>query len=311
KACRIEQAAAQLTHTFLLLATHKFCGRTEIVMATQAQIQANRRNAQKSTGPRTAEGKAAVAKNATQHGLFARDSVVISENQAQFDALREEMFAELSPAGAMEVILANRIVSLTWRLRRAAQMQDEVIDVKIRAAINRSKPILSKSLINGQPCRLSKNTKRCYDDLALGLIAKWDFEGDRVLERLSMYSTGRLTAERRFEASLFRTMGELKKLQQARKRETSESIETEVVSYRGQDARITRGRDARDTKCAKQSQFAGSENELSAFEKKEYELLLRAAPVPNETNDLPLRTESRLLRQAPQVVKSGVGGCRY
>jgi hypothetical protein len=57
-------------------------------MATQAQILANRRNAQRSTGPKTAEGKATAAKNATKHGLFARYDVVISENQADFDGLR-------------------------------------------------------------------------------------------------------------------------------------------------------------------------------------------------------------------------------
>jgi len=257
-------------------------------MATQAEILANRHNAQKSTGPKTAEGKAASAKNAMKHGLFAQDNVVISENQAQFDALRNEMLAELAPVGAMEGMLAERIVSLTWRLRRAAQMQDEVIDVKIRAEINRSKGILSKSLITGQPCRLSKNTKRCYDDLALGLIAKWDFEGDRALERLSMY-------ERRFEASLFRTMGELKKLQDARKREKSETAETEAASDRGQDARETRGRDARDTalatECAKQSQSGEGQNELSAFEKRKYELLLGAAPRRNKANHLQQNAE--------------------
>ena len=220
-------------------------------MATQAQILANQSNAQKSTGPRTAEGKAAVARNATKHGLFARKDVVISENQADFDALRDDMLAELGPVGAVEGILAERIVSLAWRLRRAARMQDEVIDVRIKDEINCSRPILSKSLVTGQPCRLSKNTKRCYDDLVLGVIAKWDFEGDRVLERLSMY-------ERRFEASLFRTMGELKKLQEARKQKQSETAETEAANYRGQDARVTRGRDARGTECAKQSQCVGS-----------------------------------------------------
>ncbi|MBN2313220.1 MAG: hypothetical protein JXM79_04780 [Sedimentisphaerales bacterium] len=246
-------------------------------MATQAQLLANRHNAQQSTGPRTAEGKATVAQNATKHGLFARKDVVISENQAEYDALRDEMLRELYPVGAMEAILAERIVSLTWRLKRAAQMHDVVIDVRIKDEINCSRPILSKSLMTGQPCRLSKNTKRCYDDLVLGVIAKWDFEGNRVLERLSMY-------ERRFEASLFKTMGELKNLQVARKQEQTETVETEAVPSRGQDARVTRGRDARDTKCEKQSQFATDREELSPFEQKEYELLTRITPRPNKAN---------------------------
>ena len=252
-------------------------------MATQAQLLANRHNAQKSTGPKTAEGKATSAKNATKHGLFARKDVVISEHQADFDALRDEMLAELNPVGAIETILAERIVSLTWRLRRAAQMHDEVIDVKIRAEINRSKAILSKTLITGQPCRLSKNTKRCYDDLALGLIAKWDFGADRVLERLSMY-------ERRFEASLFKTMGELKKLQYTRKQEPSETVDMETASYRGQDALVT-------DRAEKRSQSGVGREELSAFEKREYELFVGAAPTPNEANDPQQRTEDDHHRQ--------------
>ena len=242
------------------------------------------------------------------------------------------MLAELDPVGAMEAILAERIVSLTWRLKRAARMQDEVLDVKIRLEINSSKPWLSKSLITGQPCRLSKNTKRCYDDLALGLIAKWDFEDDRVLERLSMY-------ERRFEASLFRTMAELKKLQQARKREQAKAETVgptipkasgfEAATHRGRDAhetqgqdalatgRETQGQDALATECAKQSQSAGGENELSAFEKKEYELLLSAEPRPNKANDPQQRTENRGQktddrgRKAENRLRRQAGICRY
>ncbi|MBN2317007.1 MAG: hypothetical protein JXM79_23980, partial [Sedimentisphaerales bacterium] len=97
----------------------------------------------------------------------------------------------------------------------------------------------------------------------------------------------------------------------------------ETASYRGQDARVTRGRDARDTqgrslglltedardtvatekapdpffgRAEKQSQFATGGNELSPFEKREYELLLGAAPRPNEANDLCQKTEIRGLK---------------
>ena len=54
-------------------------------MATRAQIKANRNNAKKSTGPRTEEGKAVVAKNALKHGLLARDTVLPGEDPANFD----------------------------------------------------------------------------------------------------------------------------------------------------------------------------------------------------------------------------------
>ncbi len=52
-------------------------------MATEAQILANRRNAQKSTGTRTREGKAAVSQNAVKHGLLARQAVISPESDAQ------------------------------------------------------------------------------------------------------------------------------------------------------------------------------------------------------------------------------------
>src|SRR3979490_705097 len=55
-------------------------------MSTLKQIEANRLNAKKSTGPRTAEGKAAVRLNALKHGLFALDPIIEGENPVHFDA---------------------------------------------------------------------------------------------------------------------------------------------------------------------------------------------------------------------------------
>jgi hypothetical protein len=255
-------------------------------MATQAQILANRRNAAKSTGPKTPEGKAAVAKNATKHGLFSRYDVVISEDQADFEGFRDEMLAELGPEGTIETVLAGRIVSLTWRLKRTERMQNEFIDVKIRREINGSCPELSESLITGKPCDKSKYSDTCYDDQALGYIAMWDFAGARALERLSMY-------ERRLEASLFKTTAELKKLQYVRKSEQAGSTQAEAaIPPLGKAAthRQTQGRDALATEARRdsveeQSQFAADQEELSAVEKREYELLLGAAPTPNKAND--------------------------
>ena len=94
--------------------------------ATQAQITANRQNSKKSTGPRSAEGKAVSAKNAVKHGLFAHEAVIKGENPEEYELFREEILAELAPAGAMESILAERIVSLTWRLQRAERIQNQV-----------------------------------------------------------------------------------------------------------------------------------------------------------------------------------------
>jgi hypothetical protein len=97
-------------------------------MASTAQVQANRANAQKSTGPRTPEGKAVVAQNAVQHGLLAQEVVIKGEDPGEFEFYRDQMLAELAPAGQMESLLAHRIVGLAWRLRRAERLQAAAFD---------------------------------------------------------------------------------------------------------------------------------------------------------------------------------------
>ena len=97
-------------------------------MASQSQISANRQNAQRSTGPKTPQGKAAASQNALKHGLSAGRDVVFTENQEDFDIHRDALLEELSPQGQMELILAERIVTLSWRLKRADLIQNQTID---------------------------------------------------------------------------------------------------------------------------------------------------------------------------------------
>jgi len=82
-------------------------------MSTQAQIMANRRNALKSTGPRSPSGKAAVSQNALKHGFLARQDIIASESQAEFDLYRDHILTEPAPATTMESVLADRIISLS------------------------------------------------------------------------------------------------------------------------------------------------------------------------------------------------------
>ena len=91
-------------------------------MATQAQIDANRQNAQKSTGPRTAEGKEAVSYNAFKHGLFVDKSIVSDETQEEYDRRRDGLLAKIEPVGEIECVVAERFVNLSWRLKRAERM---------------------------------------------------------------------------------------------------------------------------------------------------------------------------------------------
>ena len=100
-------------------------------MSTEAQIKANRENAKKSTGPRTARGKEVVSQNALKHGLCSKKNVIRTESQEEFDMFRDVMLDDLDPSGGMELMLAQRIVALSWRLRRAEHFQNVLVDALI------------------------------------------------------------------------------------------------------------------------------------------------------------------------------------
>jgi len=171
-------------------------------MSTDAQINANRENAQKSTGPVTAEGKAVVSQNALKHGLFAVQDVLTTENQAEFDLLREQMLAQLAPGGAVESMLAHRAISLSWRLKRAETMQNQAIEEMVESHVRWQRLNLGR--------RTPKEPRDEPEYLALGRVAKEDWCGRRLIERLFEY-------ERRIEKSLYKTMAELRAMQLMRR----------------------------------------------------------------------------------------------
>ena len=90
-------------------------------MATRRQKKANRRNAKRSTGPRTPEGKARSSQNACKHGLFARDTVLPDENPEEFLDLIATLEQELNAIGGFERRLVRHIADAEWRIRRTAQ----------------------------------------------------------------------------------------------------------------------------------------------------------------------------------------------
>jgi hypothetical protein len=87
-------------------------------MATDSQIEANRLNAQKSTGPKTPEGRAAVRLNGVKHGITAQTLVLKGEREADFTALLDSYEAEHQPATPTEEFLVQQLAMATWRLRR-------------------------------------------------------------------------------------------------------------------------------------------------------------------------------------------------
>src|SRR3954454_24205651 len=87
-------------------------------MTSQRHIEANRRKAASSPGPRTARGKAVVALNAVEHGLLSRQAVIQGESEAELVELGKRLRGQLAPSGELELLLVDRIVSPAWRLRR-------------------------------------------------------------------------------------------------------------------------------------------------------------------------------------------------
>ena len=87
-------------------------------MATEKQFEANRQNAQKSTGPKTPEGRAAVRLNGVKHGLTAETIVLKGESQADFTNMLESFEAEHAPTTPTEEALVVQLTLANWRLRR-------------------------------------------------------------------------------------------------------------------------------------------------------------------------------------------------
>ncbi len=96
-------------------------------MATERQIEANRLNAQKSTGPRTPEGKAAVRFNALKHGLHARVLVIPGEDQDELDALAFEYYGQFGPETAVARYLVDTLIHCDWNRRRLLRLQANII----------------------------------------------------------------------------------------------------------------------------------------------------------------------------------------
>jgi hypothetical protein len=125
------------------------------------QLDANRQNAQKSTGPKTPEGRAVSKMNALKHGILSKEVLVrglnINESNRELSALHERFWRDLDPAGPVEEMLVDQIVTTHWRWRRALTAESGEIALSVDA---------------GQ-------WKRCQANPALRWM-KWEAGGDPV-----------------------------------------------------------------------------------------------------------------------------------
>jgi hypothetical protein len=154
-------------------------------MTSARKTEANRRNALKSTGPKTPEGKAAVRLNALRHGLLTQQILLPGEDEDVLRELDERLRAELQPVGELENLLVDRIIAAYWRLWRLGRVEAGIF--------------IKQSYGNvGVP-----------DTSALGLAYIRDGNSANAFSKLSRYETA-------IERGLYKALHELQRLQAAR-----------------------------------------------------------------------------------------------
>ncbi len=155
--------------------------------ASERRIEANRKNAQRSCGPKTPHGKAASSRNAVAHGLTARSILLAGENPDDFLRLRSEAFAELKPRGVLESELADQIVDTLWRSRRIPLFERALIASLEQTVRSDSFPQveLGASLFAGLDA--SRNPEQARD-IRLGRVIQKFLNGNFV-GKLSRYET--------------------------------------------------------------------------------------------------------------------------
>src|ERR1700751_5315661 len=101
-------------------------------MTSFRQIQANRRNAQLSTGPVTEEGKRRSRQNAVRHGLTAETVIRALEDAEDYAAFEMSVTTDYDAQSAVERELVLRLASLLWRLRRATAIETGLFELHAR-----------------------------------------------------------------------------------------------------------------------------------------------------------------------------------
>src|SRR6185369_11603273 len=99
-------------------------------MTSFRQIEANRRNAIKSTGPTTEEGKRRSRRNAVRHGLTAETVIGALEDADDYKAFEATIVADYDAQSAVERELVLRLASLLWRMRHATTIETGLFEMQ-------------------------------------------------------------------------------------------------------------------------------------------------------------------------------------
>jgi hypothetical protein len=184
-------------------------------MPSLHQINANRENAQASTGPRTEAGKAASSRNHLTAGLYTRADYVRPEERELYKEFCETMLAELGPETLLEQSLAAEITGATWRLRRCSAAEAELADYAL------TDPLLSDDESTEKKLRSIERARASAHSLlhrSINQLRKLQTSREKRFELLNAENdpeqqpqpqpdlndkAARKQAERAFEAALF------------------------------------------------------------------------------------------------------------
>jgi len=117
-------------------------------MSSLKQIEANRRNALKSTGPTTDEGKERSRGNAVRHGLTAETVIADLEDAEDYQAFEAAIIADYDARTAVERELVLRLASVLWRLRRAIGIESGIFESVPQGSAKQDDPLSGGAQVN-------------------------------------------------------------------------------------------------------------------------------------------------------------------
>ena len=123
-------------------------------MSSLKQIEANRRNALKSTGPTTEEGKERSRCNAVRHGLTAETIIAGLEDAEDYQAFETAVIADYDAQTAVERELVLRLASVLWRLRRAIGIESGIFESVVEGSSKEDDPLSGGAQVNPATDRL-------------------------------------------------------------------------------------------------------------------------------------------------------------
>lgn len=179
-------------------------------MTSVKQIEANRRNALKSTGPTTENGKHQSQRNAVRHGLTAETVIGVLEDPEDYKAFELSITSEFDAQTAVERELVLRLASLLWRLRRTIAIESGMLQMESETPGNGShSPSIDADMGIAPPCKLvlaradedQLDRKRGPDD--------YNNQIARCFLRLAKLDHGAFRRLGRYETALWRQVGQL------------------------------------------------------------------------------------------------------